>query len=45
VLVVRRSRQRTTPKGMDLLADPVSLRDSGLLSLDVDGWTANYRQS
>lgn len=42
-LVVRRSKHRGPPAGMDLLVDPVSLVLSGQLHQDVDGYEITYR--
>jgi hypothetical protein len=42
VLVVRRGKQGQVPVNMDLLADPVALRESGRLRTHIDGWSVNY---
>lgn len=43
VLVVRRSKTSGTPERLDLLLDPVTLCDEGLLSRREDGYVMRYR--
>jgi len=43
VLVVRRAKGGGVPAAMDLLADPVTLVEAGLLRSEADGYQIAYR--
>jgi len=42
VLAVRRGKAGEIPVSMDLLVDPVGLKEAGLLLLETDGYVARY---